>query len=315
MDVYPSTIRQVRTISKQVKPGENAVNTPSLAWIAATSPLKPGSLLQKPPLQNYLSGLNSFPGRRVDAAVNSVGDPNDPTGIVLDYIVRQEKPFYVYTQASNTGTEDTGDWRLRSGFEYRNLIVHDDVFNADYTFSPGGDSQSFLGSYQVALLPPDKLRLRIYGSWGTFTASDVGFDLQNFDGESWTVGAALTICPFKIKGVPLDLFVGVEWRNVSVVNHTFPQSGDSNFFVPYVGFSFQQATDRYSLCRQRPIRAQFSRCFGYPAGQFGQIGAFRHDPRFHGCQVERQRVGFPRAHRLWTEMEGRHDLVEIDARP
>jgi hemolysin activation/secretion protein len=200
---------------------------------------------------------------------------------VLDYIVRQEpKPFYIYTQASNTGTEETGDWRLRTGFEYRNLIGHDDILNGDYIFSPDGKSQSVLGSYSRALLPPDKLKLRIYANWGTFTASDVGFDLQNFDGESWTVGAALTICPFKIKGVPINLFLGTEWRNVSVVNHTFPQTGDTDFFVPYVGFSFQQTTDRYSFAGFAQFEHNFPDIAGTSQAEMDKLGRFGTTPDF-----------------------------------
>ncbi len=271
IQIFTSTVRMVRTISKQVKPGENAVDTAPYKWIAAGSPLKPGSPLQKPQLQDYLTSLNRFPGRRVDAAINGSGDPG---GIVLDYIVRQEKPFYVYSQASNTGTESTGDWRIRTGFEYRNLFTHDDIFTTDYVFSTDFQSQYVFGSYQIALLPPDKLKLRLYGSYGQFTASDVGFDLQNFDGVDWTVGAAFTLSPFKIKGVPIDLIGGVEFKSVSVVNHTFPQDGNAQFFTPYAGFGFAQATDRYSYSGGAQVYWNVPSIAGTTSQDTDQLGRF-----------------------------------------
>ena len=50
--------------------------------------------------------LNRQPGRRVDVAISGAGD----LGLVdLDYpvVAQSRKPWYIYAQASNTGTKET----------------------------------------------------------------------------------------------------------------------------------------------------------------------------------------------------------------
>lgn len=50
--------------------------------------------------------------------------------------VSDQKPWQVVGGLSNTGSEDTGDWRLSLGFQYSNLWNRDHVVTLSYTTAP-----------------------------------------------------------------------------------------------------------------------------------------------------------------------------------
>src|SRR5699024_8392207 len=109
------------------------------------------------------------------------------------------------------------------------------------------------------------------------TASDVGFDLQNFNGESQTAGFALTSKLGTLFGAPLDGFGGIEWRHISVTNETFPQEGDAQFFVPFIGLIIQQTTEKSSFFASVQLEHNFPDVLGTEQVDTDKLGRFNTD--------------------------------------
>lgn len=266
--IYASEVKQVRTIVKPVaKPPFKAPSTdqddPKYNKITAHSPLKPaskttpGSLLQEKALQEYLDRINRFPGRRVDAAVTASGEN---AGVVLDYITRVERPpVFVYDQTSNTGTEASGTWRTRAGFELRQLAGMDDLLDFGAETSLSSATYSFFGSYQITPIFPDYLKIKAYGGYGRFFAEDVGFDKAEFIGKSGTGGLLAIFTPYYFKGFPIDLIAGIEYKHVDIANiGAFPSEGATSFLLPVLGISTDRTTETYSAFGSLQIEPNIS---------------------------------------------------------
>jgi hypothetical protein len=192
LDVWTRTVGEVRTLGDGPRwIGEprwwagrrldDRINHSAHRLIRENSPLQPasptqagepGDLLRADEIDNYLFRLNRHPGRRVEAAVGAGERPGE---ITLDYIVAENKPWTAYFQLSNTGTEQTNEWRQRFGFVHHQLSNRDDILSIDYITAGFSDANAVLASYSVPVWGLQTLRARAYGSWSDWTASDVGF--------------------------------------------------------------------------------------------------------------------------------------------
>ncbi len=290
--IYASEIKTVRTIVKPVpKPPfkglATTVEDPKYNKITKNSPLKAadkdkpgtGSLLRRSELQDYLDRINRFPGRRVDVAVSASGEEG---GVVLDYIVHAEKPsIFLFDQTSNTGTEASGTWRTRLGFELRQLAGLDDLLDASFETSLSSATYSAFGSYQAAVIFPDKLKLKAYGGYGKFLAEDVGFDLAAFRGESVTAGLLAIYTPYYVKGFPIDLFAGVEFRHVDIKDVGGGQeNGATNFLLPLAGISTDRLTDRYSVFGNAQVEVNLPSVIGTDNSELQNMGRLLVDRDF-----------------------------------
>ncbi len=282
--VYASEVRQVRTIVKPVakppfKAASTTVDDPKYAKITTHSPLqgptkaKPGSLLDRSALQNYLDRINRFPGRRVDVAVTAAGED---AGVILDYIVHVEHPgIFLFDQTSNTGTQASGTWRTRAGGEIRQLTGLDDTLDLSFETSLSSETYSAFGSYQITPIFPDVLKLKVYGGYGRFQAEDVGFDQAQFVGKSGTAGLLAIYTPFYFKGYPLDVIAGAEYKNVDIADvGTFPQEGKTNFLLPIVGLSTDRATDQLSVFGSVQVEPNLPGVIGTSSDELQKMGRF-----------------------------------------
>ncbi len=327
--VYVSEVKEVRTIARKVPFG--ASDQPEIndrkherirtkSPIFATSELNGGGFLEKLRLQSYLDRINRFPGRRVDAAVDASGEQGK---VILDYLVREQKHFSVYAQTGNTGTEETGEWRSRLGAEYRQLLGLDDTLRLEYSTTNFKDYQAGLFSYEFTPIFPDYLKLRAYGNWGRYSASDVGLSLVNFSGESFTGGAAVTLTPAYIKGFPLDIYAGAEWLNTSVNNSTIG-GGSTDFFLPYVGIGTDKTTDKFTLAINAEVQMNVPGVAGtdsgaaldvlgrsntdndFTIGKWNLLFSFYVEPIIFGKQWDEQKTWWKstRAHELSLSFRG-----------
>jgi hemolysin activation/secretion protein len=200
---------------------ENRINHRVHRRIREFSPLQPGEegvpgdVLQRDALDDYLYRLNRHPARRVDAAISAGETPGE---VVLDYIVTENKPWTAYFQLSNTGTDETEDWRQRFGFVHYQLMNRDDVFSIDYITAGFEDTHAVLASYEAPFGRSPTLRWRAYGSWSEFTASDVGFEGEDFRGDSWSAGGELILNIWQRGPAFVDLFGGARWQHIKVIN-------------------------------------------------------------------------------------------------
>ena len=251
--VYTSVVTDVRTLAagKRV-PAEDRINHPKHARILKKSPIKPAGpeaakgrdLLRKDRLDDYVLRLNRHPGRRVEAAVASGEQPGE---VIVDYLVTENRPWMVYAQALNAGTEHTDKWIERVGFIHHQLTGRDDTFSVDYvTTGFGENSKAVSASYDMPVPPFDRLRLRVYGGWYKYLADELGAALIKavVEGDGWAAGGELSLNVLQLGEVFVDVSAGCRWQYVSVVNDSLlvPEN-DSYFLLPYVGLRLERTTD------------------------------------------------------------------------
>lgn len=239
--VWFSEVSELRTIAKgsAIDP-DKAINNSRYKRLAQASPLSPSAgaaqknLIRSSVLENYLNRLNRHPGRQVDASISASGELG---GVVLDLLVNEQKPYVIYGQVSNTGTESTGEWRERIGFIHNQLTGHDDILSLDYVTAEFDSANSVLGSYQIPLIAPNYLKFRVYASYSEYDADEVGVNNIDFEGENTQLGAEFIASPFFIGKHYVDFVGGIRWNEIEVDNITISQVGEAETLIPYLGAS------------------------------------------------------------------------------
>ena len=191
--------------------------------------------------------------------------------VILDYLIKEQKPFSIYAQTSNTGTEATGLWRHRLGAEYKQLRNMDDILRFEYVTSDPSRFQSAFASYEFAIVKPDRLKARVYASYGQYSAEDIGLGLQTFEGENMALGTMLTWTPRYWHGFPLDISMGVEWFIVKTDNQGFGQA-EGAFILPTIGFGTDRKTDKFTLAIDLTVQASLGGPSQKDLDGLGRIG-------------------------------------------
>jgi hemolysin activation/secretion protein len=210
---------------------------------------QPGSLLDMDSLTRCRARLNRHPGRRVEAAVSATSETGEAT---LDYLVAESRPWMVYAQLLNTGTEVTDEWRQRVGFIDHQLFGFDDILSFDYlTAGFGSASNAVSLSYGFPVAGYDRLRLRPFAVWSQYTADEVGASEEDFEGESYSLGGELAWNFFQSGPLFLDAVLGLRWEHQQVENETFAElfptedfEGEGEFLIPHAGLRLARSTGR-----------------------------------------------------------------------
>ncbi len=249
-------VNQLRTLASgaRVDPDER-VDNKAHARIRRQSPIQPvqpgqdaadnkstrTDLLRRDRLDDYVHWLSRHPGRRADVALSPSAEPG---GVTLDYLVTENKPWSVYAQVSNTGTKETSRWRERFGAFHNQLTGNDDILSIDYVTAGFEDTQGVTVSYDSPIGDSRRFRYRLFGAWSEFTATDVGFAADTFEGESWNAGGELTWNFYQHRDLFLDAVAGARFENVKVSN-SLPGSvsGEEDFLFPYVGLRLDQQAE------------------------------------------------------------------------
>ncbi|MGJ8638745.1 MAG: ShlB/FhaC/HecB family hemolysin secretion/activation protein [Opitutaceae bacterium] len=238
-DVWINEVVEVRTVGKgdRIK-GKDPLNNKIHGSILSRSPLsidpedESSTFIDKPKLDNYLERLNQHPGQRVDAALSSAGTPGE---VVLDYVVSESKPWVVYAQLSNTGTESTGEWRQRFGGSHYQLTGHNDILTVDYLTAGFDRSNAFAGSYQIPLMKPDYIIGKVYGSFSDFEAENLVVNTApDFTGETVTYGAEVAFTPVYFMKHALSLKAGFKSEDITVENILGNSQGQAELQSPYI---------------------------------------------------------------------------------
>jgi hemolysin activation/secretion protein len=204
-------------------------------------------LFRRDEIEAYLRLLSAHPGRRVEASIASAGEPGL---IVLDYLVTELRSWQVYSQISNTGTETTGRWRGRLGFQHNQLTNYDDVLSLDLLSTANAENVAGFVSYRRPLFRPGSFSARIYGSFGDFAASGTAFENLRFVGDNWMAGAEIMHRRALGRAWDLSLALGANYTvysvatTVSGVNIT---RGESPFLVPFFNAALARETDWWSI--------------------------------------------------------------------
>lgn len=239
--VSAAKVAAVRTVGQGDRVGENdAINASMHARIRKNSPVQAGGLLNKSASDDYVLRLNRHPGRNVAIAV---GASDQPGMANFDYIVRENKPWGIYAQVSNTGTEDTGGWRERFGFYHNQLTNNDDILAIDYSTGNFTDSHAVQGSYETPFFNWDRMRVMVFGGYNNWDASEVGVTDEEFTGDGFNVGAKFTYNLFQWRESFFDVYSGIKYAYYSVNNETILVQGEAGFLLPSFGFRFERNTD------------------------------------------------------------------------
>ena len=243
--IYTAQVSRVRTMgSGRRVPVDEREDHPNHDRIRFGSPLQPGAEpgegdpLWRDQLDNYLFGLNRHPGRRVDAAISSGLTPGSVT---LDYLIAESKSWYVYFQFANTGTETTGEIRDRFGFTHNQFTGADDIFSIDYVTASFDDSHAISLSYERPL--SNRMRARVFAKYSEYTAADVGFVNQNFNGDDFSVGGDLIYNVAQFGDLFIDVVVGAQYMETRTENATTMLEGQEEFFLGRVGIESDHLTD------------------------------------------------------------------------
>lgn len=246
--VTTGVVTSLRTVGLGERlPEDQTVDNPIHQRIRDRSPVYPATenrpqsdLLRRDLIDDYVFRLNRHPGRRADVAVAASG--TEESGVALDYVVTENRPWMLFAQASNTGTKSAdSDIRWRFGFIHNQLTNNDDIFSVDYmTGNFNDDVHSVNVSYSAPIFGSERLRGRLYGSWYEYDASTVGLGGLNFTGDGWSAGGELIANFYQDRDLFLDLIGGVRWENVTVDSNLPDSDGDQDFFLPYVGVRMER---------------------------------------------------------------------------
>jgi hypothetical protein len=259
--IWASQVAEVRTLARGKRfAAEESVNNRRHRGIITHSPLaaatetQPGGLFRQRVLNKYLQGLSQHPGRLVEASIASAGEPGK---VVLDYLVNESRPWQLFGQLTNFGTEATGEWRGRLGFQHNQLTNHDDILNIDAITTPDLKTYGSFLSYRIPILRPSRLLARVYGSYGDFLASDASIDQLRFAGRNWLAGFELT----NRLPLPRDwqltsalganfVHYGIESRLISLDPDTPERTlgeGYSDFLIPFFSTTLSRQAAWWSV--------------------------------------------------------------------
>ncbi|MAY74363.1 MAG: hypothetical protein CMJ31_06485 [Phycisphaerae bacterium] len=255
-----ATVSRVRTIAVNEDDPEQRLDAAEHARIRFRSPVQPWDgasgadpaerrdLIVQDELEDYALRLNRFPGRRVNVAI-ARGEADGPgespeSRPELQYLVSEADPLRLYFEASNTGVETVDVWRYRLGIDYSQLFKLDDRLSIQYVTAGFDDSTSLLGSYESSFFGNERLRWRIAGGWSDFKAAEVGVADENFEGETWFWSAELEYNIAQFDRLFIDVFGGVEYRDITVENVGLPDGkGQEAVFLPRAGLRFERISE------------------------------------------------------------------------
>ncbi len=242
-------VATVRTLGAGDRiPEDDRINNPIHDRIRERSPVQPTQegqvqrrdLLRRDLLDDFVFRLNRHPGRRVDVAVSRSGEAG---GIILDYLITENSPVLAYFQVSNTGTEQTAKWRERFGIVNNQFTGNDDVLSIDYVTAGFDKSHSVVTSYEAPFFDDENMRWRVFGSWGEFTASDVGVSQQVFLGNNWSIGTEMITNIYQHRELFIDFVAGARFESIFVDNRGALQKGKDKFFLPYLGINIERIVE------------------------------------------------------------------------
>ncbi len=187
------------------------------------SPVKPGEIVKKKELNDYVGLLNLNPDRYV-APVISKGD--EPNSLALSYNVYEADPWHWFVQVDNAGQKKR-QCSPKFGLINTNLLGYDDVFSTVYQQSlfhdNWEDNYSVYGNYDFPFLIGPRLRLQLFAGYSEYDqTSDTGG--YNFLGNGSFGGGRLRFNLFQENNWFFDVLGGVtyeESRNTTVLGNIF----------------------------------------------------------------------------------------------
>jgi len=227
---------------------DERTDTAAHEWIRERSPVQPGGergLLDADALTDYAAEVSRHPGRRVEVEL----EPGDLPGTAdVNLRIAEGKPWYVYAQYSNTGTNATTKNRERFGAVSNQLTGRDDILRVDYVTGDFDSVQAVQLSYEAPFsLDYPALRWRVGGGYSEYDASQVGFVDSRFTGDQFSGDALLIWNAWQHREFFLDLVAGTRVQQMHVDNRQFGSSARALYVLPRVGLEAERNTLTSSL--------------------------------------------------------------------
>ncbi|MEZ4333985.1 MAG: hypothetical protein R3F35_19705 [Myxococcota bacterium] len=314
--VFTGRVARVRTIAIGDRvDGDWRIDNTLHESIRLESPLQPAGeglddttdLLDRRRLEDYLYRLNRYRGRMVEAALSPGEEPGE---VVLDYRVYEAKPWYVYGQATNTGTKRTNPWQSRLGFTHTQLSNHDDTLSLEWLNAGGEDVNGVSARYDapffgprrpewmdrrkgdpdwIAWLPREKIpwwgidRLRWGVDFGWFR-SLAGRD-STFQGlpndlvrtEQFDFGGRFAYEAFQHRDFFIDAIAGLGVNDVTVDNDTSGNVGKAVLVLPRAGLHAERINQLSTLTLDTGVQGQVN---AIPSGDLDTLGRAQTDDRY-----------------------------------
>ncbi|MEM9174087.1 MAG: hypothetical protein AAGC67_02545 [Myxococcota bacterium] len=312
LEIRIGRVGQVRTIAAgdRVK-SDWKIDNEIHERIRLGSPLQPSSvgedgttdLLDRRSLEDYLHRLNRHGGRRVEAALSPGEAPGE---VILDYRVLEAKPWYVYGQGSNTGTNRTNLWQQRYGFTHRQLTDRDDVLSIEYLNTGFEDVNAVAVRYQAPFFGAERpewmnhrrgdpdwleyvprddipwwgvdgLRWETEFSWSRAEVGDsstflnVANDIVTSTGLLY--GGRFIYEAFQYRNFFVDVWGGLRLRDLDVKNNTQGGRGQALLVVPRVGVHAERRNELSSFTADFEISGQANEIDPSNRGALGRSDA------------------------------------------
>lgn len=255
--------------------GVESANHAAHERIRRNSPMRVGadressSLMRKDLLDEYLARLNRRPGRRVDASMDTGAEPGTAR---LEYRIAEVKPWTLYVQGSNTGTDQTSLWRERVGFVHNQLTGRDDTLSLAFVTGDFTDANALAASYDAPVGDSGTFRYKVYGSVYEFQASELGFGDDEFEGDGWTLGGELSREIWRHGDLFLDAVGGARLDHIHSNNQVALIEGEEDFLVPSVGVRLERFTTKATTTGSLMLEAGLSSLFGTEASDVEELG-------------------------------------------
>jgi hemolysin activation/secretion protein len=279
--VWTGRVKELRTFASgdRVEPAERVDNALH-AVVKDRSPVKPGAvrgqdLVRKDDLEAFAARLNRHPGRRVDMALSP---GREPGSVYLDYLIAENKPWTVYAQWSNTGTDETAESRQRFGYTHTQLSGRDDILRVDYLTGDFDEVHALSTSYDAPFFGSDRVRWRFDGSGSTYESDMIDFP-GTIDGDQWRVGGELIANVYQRKEFFLDLLAGVRWQEIRIDSDLALEKADDRFLLPRVGSQIERKTQTSNLFARLIVEVNNAELSGNDADDLSDAGGLgRVDP-------------------------------------
>jgi hemolysin activation/secretion protein len=283
LGVYAGRVKDLRTFaSSEDVPEAERLDRPEHAWIKDGSPIQPNSdddLVRKDALDAYIARLNRQPGRRIDAELSPARETG---GVNLDYLVAEAKPWYAYSQISDTGTKATTELRERFGFTHNQLTGHDDVLRLEYYTGNFSEVNAGLASYEFPVWRGELLptRTRVFGGYSQYDASVLGFQ-RSFSGKQWWAGFEVAPTIWQYRELFVDGLLGTRYTSIQVQNDRVDVNGRGEFFIPYFGLRVERSTEAWSFDGTATWEHNFPAYTETRSpSEYDKLGRFFVDPHF-----------------------------------
>ena len=313
LQVYTAVVTRVRTVASggRFSGQKNRIDNPLASNILENSPIqpaaanKPGStdLLDPKVLNRYIDQINRQPGTQVAVAVSPDKSSTIPDAVNLDYLVHESKPWHAYFQLSNTGTPQTNPWRETFGFVDNQLLGFNDIFNLQYSTAGFTRQNSVNASYNIPVSRNNRLRVRVYGGYDAFSASDVGFGNAFFNGDESTLGGEGILNVFQHNRLFVDLIAGTRYQHIFVDNTLLGQTGTGDFIIPYVGVHLDHYTPTVQSWADATLLGGFTTSSNASLQQLGRLNVNKNWVMIQGdsvCEFYLEPLLDPKAYQAGT---------------